>query len=467
MHIWQRYYWGLVLLLLIGLGCNLSTAVDDDGAGVATAVATTTIYYDNLPEGNNLNSSMSAYSTISKWGKRNISFYFINGTDQLPGDEEYELVRQAFAIWGEFTNLTFSETTNAANADIEIAWLRGNHGDGDPFDGAGDILAHASVPNPYRERKLELHFDDDERWVNSATQDVDVLTVAIHEIGHTLGLDHSRDENAIMYAAYFGPRRSLSSDDVAGIQALYGERLTENPNTSPPPKAPTPQAPPPESNPEPSQQTDSDGDGISDIEELFKTGTDPNNPDSDGDGISDGLEVQYLMNPLDPDMDNDGISDGDEVKAGTDPFTPEYEGDATAVTDELIEAVGDYLGEAIDIQIEAFASGDASIATYIFTGSVLDDITTRIDDLNSQGLILIADFDYYNSYIDDVQVITDQRVDVSTCEIWYTSTYRLSDDELVSSDGPTLVPQTIVIEEFSDGWYITAVEFYDAPAFCE
>ncbi len=66
--------------------------------------------------------------------------------------------------------------------------------------------------------------------------------------------------------------------------------------------------------------TDSDGDGLSDEDELT-LGTDPLNPDSDGDGLSDGDEVAAGTDPLNPDTDGDGILDGDEVLLGTDPTT--------------------------------------------------------------------------------------------------------------------------------------------------
>ena len=72
---------------------------------------------------------------------------------------------------------------------------------------------------------------------------------------------------------------------------------------------------------------DTDGDGLSDIQEdvnengeVDEGETDPNNPDCDGDGILDGAEVNgglgeetangVVTDPLDPDSDDDGLCDG-------------------------------------------------------------------------------------------------------------------------------------------------------------
>jgi hypothetical protein len=63
---------------------------------------------------------------------------------------------------------------------------------------------------------------------------------------------------------------------------------------------------------------DSDGDGLTDIEEVNTYGTDHTNPDTDGDGLSDGDEVNvYSTDPLDQDTDADGLTDGDEVNVYT------------------------------------------------------------------------------------------------------------------------------------------------------
>ncbi len=74
---------------------------------------------------------------------------------------------------------------------------------------------------------------------------------------------------------------------------------------------------------------DSDGDGLSDSQEIEVTNTDPNNPDSDGDGLNDGDEINlHGTDPTNPDSDNDGVSDGEEVNLyGTDPNNPDSDGD--------------------------------------------------------------------------------------------------------------------------------------------
>jgi hypothetical protein len=77
--------------------------------------------------------------------------------------------------------------------------------------------------------------------------------------------------------------------------------------------------------------TDSDSDGLSDVNEATY-GTNPNNPDTDGDGLLDGTEVDMAQgsgcpNPLDPDSDNDGLVDGTEVGLGTSACNADTDGD--------------------------------------------------------------------------------------------------------------------------------------------
>ena len=408
--------------------------------------------YDDLPSKVNESATIAEYRAISTWNKLDITYAFVNGTNQLEGDVERDLIRRAFALWSGQTELTFSEATEST-ADIVIGWAVRDHGDGDPFDGLGDVLAHASFPNPYDNSQVFLHFDDDERWVDSDTRNVDLLTVAAHEIGHTLGLAHSNDPNALMFPSYSGPHRFLDDDDIAGVQSLYGVASAPEP---------APEAPPENATPPPAAGQDSDADGISDDDEVLVTGTDANNPDSDNDGLVDGVEVANHMNPLDPDMDKDGVPDGQEVNQGTDPFFPEQ----ADIPADLENQISEFLTRAIELQIEAYQNGDASIASPIMAGPMLDSLAAEINALNQQGLVSISEIDYYQSYINDIRVVNNSLIEVDTCEVWTTNTYRLSDSQLVDSQGPELLPQTITIEQLDGSWFITNVNFLDAPAFC-
>lgn len=62
------------------------------------------------------------------------------------------------------------------------------------------------------------------KWSTSGASDsFDVQTAAAHELGHWLSLGHSSDTTAVMYAYldYGQTKHSLTSDDQAGIKAIY------------------------------------------------------------------------------------------------------------------------------------------------------------------------------------------------------------------------------------------------------
>ena len=137
---------------------------------------------------------------------------------------------RAFGKWSEVTTITFRETTSFSGADVKVGFYTGNHGDGEPFDGVLGTLAHSFSPTDGR-----FHLDAAEDWVASGdvtkaslSTAVDLESVAVHEIGHVLGLGHSSVEEAIMYPTISARTRKveLVEDDIAGVQMLYGS----NPN---------------------------------------------------------------------------------------------------------------------------------------------------------------------------------------------------------------------------------------------
>lgn len=59
----------------------------------------------------------------------------------------------------------------------------------------------------------------------------DFFTVAVHELGHSLGLSHSHQPTSIMFPYYRGVQNhaefSLDYDDILGIYELYSNNIKQ------------------------------------------------------------------------------------------------------------------------------------------------------------------------------------------------------------------------------------------------
>jgi peptidoglycan hydrolase-like protein with peptidoglycan-binding domain len=152
-----------------------------------------------------------------RWQKNNLTYSFNNFTPDLSNDAVRADVRNALGRWAGVTTLSFTEV-GSGSGDMRIGFYYGDHGDGYPFDAQYGVLAHAFYPSDGR-----AHFDESESWSDNGSG-IDYASVAIHEFGHSIGLDHSPDQNAVMYAAYSKPRRDLTEDDVRGGKSIYGDK---------------------------------------------------------------------------------------------------------------------------------------------------------------------------------------------------------------------------------------------------
>jgi hypothetical protein len=141
----------------------------------------------------------------ARWSSRLLGFAFAGNPPPSAGETAHDAVRQAFSLWEAGGVLRFRERETADAADIRILWTfgpRGNPPSDDPFYGPGDKLAVGYFPYPHLGALAgDLHFDASEQWSVDGSG-VDVKTVAVHEIGHTLGLGHCFASDSVMWPAY-------------------------------------------------------------------------------------------------------------------------------------------------------------------------------------------------------------------------------------------------------------------------
>ncbi|KAK1785158.1 hypothetical protein P4O66_018565, partial [Electrophorus voltai] len=180
-----------------------------------------------------------------KWEHFNITYKITKFPNTLSKNDTRKAIRIAFNKWSDVSPLTFTEITKPnKSADIIIGFYTFNHTDcwGSPlhpcFDGLNGELAHAFLPP-----RGEIHFDNHEFWILGKSRFSwkqgawlnDLVQVAAHEVGHALGLWHSRDPNALMHpnATYTG-QRNVAQDDIWGIQRLYEPLDAVTTPTSPP-----------------------------------------------------------------------------------------------------------------------------------------------------------------------------------------------------------------------------------------
>jgi hypothetical protein len=172
---------------------------------------------------------------FNKWGLSKLTYAITSnpvGTG-LSKSQYAGCVRKAFDSWSAVCGLTF-EQGEPDRSNIVLGTGRGRRAG---FDGPSGTLAYAYLPQGENFRgRLELYMDLDEAWaLDDAQTGIITTNVLAHEIGHTLGLDHTQARGSLMLPTYSSRIGTPQTDDIRRVVDRYGK----------PAAVPTPPTPPP------------------------------------------------------------------------------------------------------------------------------------------------------------------------------------------------------------------------------
>ena len=161
-------------------------------------------------------------------GSARLGYVLSTTSADLPPDAALRELTRAMAEWSRHAAIAWEPGQGRDDTtSVHIFWGPTFHGDGFPF--ATGVLAHAFYPAPPVIEPVagDVHFNDTYLWGASDPRRWDIFSVALHELGHSLGLAHSGDPESVMYPMYRGIVPGLAPGDIETLRLLYADAFPE------------------------------------------------------------------------------------------------------------------------------------------------------------------------------------------------------------------------------------------------
>nr|ABS30415.1 light organ matrix metalloproteinase 1 [Euprymna scolopes] len=155
----------------------------------------------------------------ARWNVSEITYSLSTYTKDISESDTRAAIAEALTLWEGPSNLKFKKI-DSGTAIMELRFVTGKH-KRCPYamDGSGGVLAHAFFPSKHLAAG-DIHFDDDETYKYKNGRGLSLVSIALHESGHSLGLGHDNKKGEIM-AGWYSGQTTLGPNDIKRIKALY------------------------------------------------------------------------------------------------------------------------------------------------------------------------------------------------------------------------------------------------------